>query len=43
MRVVASVLFGFAVLLLSASAYAQGAIAGLVRDTSGAVLPGVTV
>ena len=40
---VASVLFGFAVLLLSASAYAQGAIAGLVRDTSGAVLPGVTV
>ena len=43
MRVVASVLFGFAVLLLSASAYAQASIAGIVRDTSGAVLPGVTV
>ena len=43
MRVVASVLFGFAVLLLSASAYAQASIAGFVRDTSGAVLPGVTV
>ena len=25
------------------SAFAQSAIAGLVRDTSGAVLPGVTV
>src|SRR5688500_5158090 len=43
MKVVASVLFGFAVLLLSASAYAQASIAGIVRDTSGAVLPGVTV
>ena len=43
MRVVASVLFGFAVLLLPASAYAQASIAGIVRDTSGAVLPGVTV
>jgi hypothetical protein len=37
------VLFGFAVLLSSASAYAQASIAGIVRDTSGAVLPGVTV
>ena len=43
MRVVWSVLFGFAVLLFSASAYAQASIAGFVRDTSGAVLPGVTV
>lgn len=35
----------FCVLLLSSSAWAQQAsgIAGLVRDTSGAVLPGVTV
>lgn len=29
--------------LLPASAFAQAAIAGLVRDTSGSVLPGVTV
>ena len=31
------------VLLLPAAAYAQAAITGVVRDTSGAVLPGVTV
>src|SRR5687767_12892411 len=30
-------------LLLPAAAYAQAAITGVVRDTSGAVLPGVTV
>jgi hypothetical protein len=30
-------------LLLSASAWAQSSITGVVRDTSGAVLPGVTV
>src|SRR5688572_13883994 len=30
-------------LLLPSAAYAQGAITGVVRDTSGAVLPGVTV
>ena len=30
-------------LLLSASASAQSSITGVVRDTSGAVLPGVTV
>ena len=30
-------------LFLPAAAYAQAAIAGVVRDTSGAVLPGVTV
>ena len=28
---------------LSASVHAQGSITGVVRDTSGAVLPGVTV
>src|SRR5262245_40959854 len=33
----------FVVLLLPAAARAQSAIAGSVRDTSGAVLPGVTV
>src|SRR5262249_44962501 len=32
-----------AVVLLPAAAYAQASIAGVVRDTSGAVLPGVTV
>ena len=32
-----------AVLLLSTSASAQSALAGLVKDTSGAVLPGVAV
>src|SRR5688572_19950558 len=31
------------VLLLPAAAYAQAAITGVVRDVSGAVLPGVTV
>ena len=35
---------GFAaVLFLPASRYAQASIAGIVRDTSGAILPGVTV
>jgi hypothetical protein len=35
---------GFAaVLFLPASLYAQASIAGIVRDTSGAILPGVTV
>ena len=38
------VLGGFAaVLLIPASLYAQASIAGIVRDTSGAILPGVTV
>ena len=31
------------VLLLPAAAYAQAAITGVVKDASGAVLPGVTV
>ena len=30
-------------LLIPSAAYAQGAIAGTVKDASGAVLPGVTV
>src|SRR5688500_14871500 len=30
-------------ILLPVSAYAQASITGIVRDTSGAVLPGVTV
>jgi Carboxypeptidase regulatory-like domain len=33
----------FALLLLPASAYAQAAITGVVKDASGGVLPGVTV
>lgn len=33
----------FVVLLLPAAAFAQAAITGVVRDTSGGVLPGVTV
>ena len=32
-----------AFLLMPAATYAQGSIAGSVRDSSGAVLPGVTV
>jgi hypothetical protein len=32
-----------AMLVLPALAYGQASIAGTVRDTSGAVLPGVTV
>src|SRR5436190_4976316 len=43
-RVLSSILFAFALLaLLPASASAQSAFSGLVRDTSGAVMPGVTV
>jgi hypothetical protein len=36
-------LFALSVLMLPAWAYAQAEIAGVVKDTSGAVLPGVTV
>ena len=32
-----------ALVVLPASAYAQASITGVVKDTSGAVLPGVTV
>src|SRR5262249_2347735 len=42
-RRVRSVLFVFILLSLAPAAYAQSAIAGVVKDTSGAVLPGVTV
>jgi hypothetical protein len=37
------VLTAFVVWLLPAAAFAQGAITGVVRDASGAVMPGVTV
>jgi hypothetical protein len=44
MPVVSRVLFGtVCTILLSTAAYAQGSIGGVVKDTSGAVLPGVTV
>src|SRR5213593_3747216 len=44
MRVLTRLLFGLAcVVLLPLSAYAQATITGVVKDTSGAVLPGVTV
>jgi hypothetical protein len=44
MRAFGSVLFAAAAaLLLPAVAYGQGSISGIVRDTSGAILPGVTV
>ena len=44
MKALARTLFAVAALLLLAtSVYAQASIAGIVRDTSGAVLPGVTV
>src|SRR6476619_4220506 len=43
-RITSAVLFGFALLLLlPVAASAQSAFSGVVRDTSGAVLPGVTV
>ena len=44
MRALKGILFAIACLVLvPAAAYAQASIAGVVRDTSGAVLPGVTV
>ncbi len=44
MRVLTKALFALACLVvIPATAHAQGSIAGVVRDTSGAVLPGVTV
>lgn len=39
----ARIVFVLAVLLTPAAALAQGAIAGTVKDTTGAVMPGVTV
>ena len=44
MRGLVRLLGGLAALvLLPAAAYAQASVAGVVRDSSGAVLPGVTV
>ena len=44
MRRVSRMLFAFACMVMLPSAvHAQGSITGVVRDTSGAVLPGVTV
>ena len=44
MRLVKAILFLLcALVMLPAAAQAQAAIAGIVKDASGAVLPGVTV
>src|SRR5688572_29310025 len=43
MHIRAVVLFVLGIVLIPLSAYAQSSITGLVKDTSGAVLPGVTV
>src|SRR5512132_464553 len=44
MRVLSKVLFVLAwLLIVPASAFAQASITGVVKDSSGAVLPGVTV
>jgi hypothetical protein len=44
MRLMARALAGFiGVLVMTTAAFAQSSIGGVVRDTSGAVLPGVTV
>ena len=43
MRTVAKCLALFVLLLLPAPVFAQATLTGIVRDTSGAVLPGVTV
>ena len=43
-RRISRTLLAFAgVVLLSSAAYAQSAIVGVVKDTSGAAMPGVTV
>jgi len=44
MRVLKGLLFGLTCLvMLPAAAYAQASITGVVKDSSGGVLPGVTV
>jgi hypothetical protein len=44
MRELAKYVLGIAfVVFAPAAAYAQGSIVGLVKDASGAVLPGVTI
>ena len=40
---VAAILAAVIVVLAPAAAFAQASIAGVVKDTSGAVLPGVTI
>jgi hypothetical protein len=43
-RILARTLMAFAgAMLLSAAAYAQSGITGVVKDTTGATMPGVTV
>src|SRR5688500_16464247 len=42
-RVRVALLVSFVLTLVPAAVYAQASITGVVRDTSGAVLPGVTV
>ena len=42
-RALAIKVVAFLFLILPATAYAQASFSGVVRDTSGAVLPGVTV
>src|SRR5689334_2084246 len=42
-RAPAALMFVMAFLLLPAGAFAQATLAGVVRDSSGAVLPGVNV
>jgi len=42
-RFLTSAGFAFSLLFVSSTAFAQASITGVVRDTSGAVLPGVTV
>ena len=42
-RVIRGLIVWACLLVLPATTYAQASISGIVRDTSGAVLPGVTV
>ena len=42
-RITRTLLAFVAAMLLSSAAYAQSAIVGVVKDTSGAAMPGVTV
>ncbi len=43
MRRLAKGVFALALLVCAAAAYAQGSMVGLVKDASGAVLPGVAI
>ena len=42
-RVLARAAYALALIFFPAAVFAQGSIAGTVKDSSGAVLPGVTV